>query len=243
MSPPADTIDPMSTFEQEGRLTAIYPSRLVREAAASRQGSSLEAQTSTGSYLNYDTTAASTTALGTRNTQSNAQSSKSRLDPNEFFVRSRPHEFFMEGKVFIKLHTEDAGNNGDRSSFGFSTVAYEELAYSQLRRFVVVKAVPKEYFCLCVGKGATKKSIDKNAHAIIYTGSDPPERLSEEKGMNKSALRVIPVRADEKLDPRSRVNLGKTYPVEWNTKVKEIGRLEKSSLVKMITYWKSLMSA
>ncbi|KAI4261936.1 MAG: hypothetical protein L6R42_002879 [Xanthoria sp. 1 TBL-2021] len=166
----------------------------------------------------------------------------------EFYVRPRPHEFFVEGKVFIKLHTEDAGNSGDHSSFGFSTVAYEELAYSQLRRFVVVKASPKEYYCLCVpiltysGKGATKKSIDKNAHAIIYTGSSAPEKLPDEQGMNKNPLRVIPVRADEKLDPVSRVNLRKTYPVEWNTKVKEIGRLDKSSHVKMISYWKTLMN-
>lgn len=59
-------------------------------------------------------------------------------------------EVLKAAQVFIKLHTEDAGNSGDHSSFGFSTVAYEELAYSQLRRFVVVKASPKEYYCLCV---------------------------------------------------------------------------------------------
>ncbi|KAL8998667.1 MAG: hypothetical protein Q9169_002328 [Polycauliona sp. 2 TL-2023] len=168
----------------------------------------------------------------------------------EFYVRTpRPHEFFVEGKVFIKLHTEDAGSTGDRSSFGFSTVAYEELAYSQLRRFVVVKARPKEHYCLCVpittysGQGATKKSIDKNAHAIIHTDSSAPERLPGEQGMNKSPLRVVPVRPDAKLDSLSRVNLGKTYPVEWNTKVKEIGRVDKTSLVKLIAYWKSLLNA
>ncbi|KAL8913058.1 MAG: hypothetical protein Q9171_002038 [Xanthocarpia ochracea] len=211
--------------------------------SAEKHGSSLEVQTSTGSYMNYDATAASTTVSGNRTSQLSMQNHK-----GEFYVRIPPHEFFVEGKVFIKLHTEDAGSNGDHSSFGFSTVAYEELAYSQLRRFVVVKARPKEHYCLCVpittysGKGATKKSIDKNAHAIIYTGSSPPERLPGEQGMNKNPLRVIPVRADEKLDTRSRINLGKTYPVEWNTKVKEIGRLEKSSLVKMIAYWKSLIN-
>ncbi|KAL8882022.1 MAG: hypothetical protein Q9198_000897 [Flavoplaca austrocitrina] len=166
---------------------------------------------------------------------------------------SAPHRRFrqkvLELPVFIKLHTEDAGSTGDRNSFGFSTVVYEELAYSQLRRFVVVKVRPKENYCLCVpittysGQGAAKKSIDKNAHAIIYTGSSPPEILQGEQGMNKSPLRVVPVRPDAKLDPRSRVNLGKTYPVEWNTKVKEIGRLDKSSLVKLISYWKALMNA
>ncbi|KAL8668721.1 MAG: hypothetical protein Q9168_006659 [Polycauliona sp. 1 TL-2023] len=171
------------------------------------------------------------------------------MSQDEFYVRTRPHEFFVEGKVFIKLHTEDAGSTGDRSSFGFSTVAYEELAYSQLRRFVVVKPKAKEFYCLCVpittysGQGATKKSIDKNAHTIIYTDSSAPEKLPGEQGMNKNPLRVVPFRPDAKLDPRSRVNLGKIYPVEWNTKVKEIGRLEKPSLVKLIAYWKNLMNA
>ncbi|KAL8805310.1 MAG: hypothetical protein Q9200_005483 [Gallowayella weberi] len=82
------------------------------------------------------------------------------------------------------------------------------------------------------GKGATKKSIDQSAHAIIYTGKAPPDKLPEEQKMNKNPLRVIPVRPDEKLDSRSRINLGKTYTVEWNTKVKEIGHLERNSLDK-----------
>ncbi|KAL8920318.1 MAG: hypothetical protein Q9172_004550 [Xanthocarpia lactea] len=237
-SAPGNALDHVPTFGREGRPSDAYASG----PTGSRYGSSLEAQTSTGSYMNYDATAASTTVSGNRTSHLSVQNPKGRLDPAEFYVRIPPHEFFVEGKVFIKLHTEDAGSNGDHSSFGFSTVAYEELAYSQLRRFVVVKARPKEHYCLCVGKGATKKSIDKNAHAIIYTGSSPPERLPGEQGMNKNPLRVIPVRADEKLDTRSRINLGKTYPVEWNTKVKEIGRLEKSSLVKMIAYWKSLIN-
>lgn len=65
-------------------------------------------------------------------------------------------------------------------------------------------------------------------------------KLPGEQGMNKNPLRVIPVRADEKLDPLSRVNLGKTYTVEWNTKVKEIGRIEKTSLINMLAYWRKL---
>ncbi|KAL8651592.1 MAG: hypothetical protein Q9226_004636 [Calogaya cf. arnoldii] len=58
----------------------------------------------------------------------------------------------MVGRVFIKSRTEYVGGTGvgDHSRLGFSTVAYEEFAYSQLQRFVVVKATPKEYYCLCV---------------------------------------------------------------------------------------------
>lgn len=49
------------------------------------------------------------------------------------------------------LHTEAAGAHvNDHSSFGFSTVAFEELAYSQLRRFVVVRVKAQENYCLCV---------------------------------------------------------------------------------------------
>ncbi|KAL8645618.1 MAG: hypothetical protein Q9226_007219 [Calogaya cf. arnoldii] len=251
-SAPAIALDPIPTFGHEGRPS---DSRLCSGMAVSRHGSSLDAQTSTRSYLNHDTTAASAKASGNKSSRLSGESSKGRLDPSEETSQcSMPERIRNDGKdtqveqVFIKLHTEDAGSNRDNSSVGFSTVLYEELAYSQLRRFVVVKARPKEYYCLCVpiltyrGKGATKKSVDKSAHAIIYTGSSAPERLPEEQGMNKNPLRVIPVRADEKLDPLSRVNLGKTYPVEWNTKVKEIGRIEKPSLVKLLTYWKLLMN-
>ncbi|KAL8706120.1 MAG: hypothetical protein Q9201_000822 [Fulgogasparrea decipioides] len=151
-------------------------------------------------------------------------------------------------QVFIKLHIEDAGSTAqDYESFGFTTVAYEERAYSQLRRFVVVKANPKEYYCICLpittyrGKATTKKSVDKNAHTIIYTGSTPPQKLPGEKGMNKAPLRVLPVTADETLDPLSRINLAKPYTIEWNTKVKEIGRLDHASQVKLVSYWKTLL--
>ncbi|KAL8940319.1 MAG: hypothetical protein Q9216_002874 [Gyalolechia sp. 2 TL-2023] len=80
------------------------------------------------------------------------------------------------------------------------------------------------------GQGAGKKGVDQNAHTIIYTGNRPPNKQESEQGMRKSPLRVVPVRADEKLDSMSRVNLGKTYTIEWNTKVKEIGDVEHNSL-------------
>ncbi|KAL8753306.1 MAG: hypothetical protein Q9184_005460 [Pyrenodesmia sp. 2 TL-2023] len=190
------------------------------------------------------------------NMQLNVRSYKSKLDPRgaarrfgDFYVRVPPHKFFVEGRVFIKLHTEDAGNTAaDHSSFGFSIVSYGELAYSQLRRFVVIKAKPKENFCLCIpistysGKGAGKKGVDQKAHAIIYTGSEPPEKLKTEVGMNKSPIRVVPSRPDEKLDSVSRVNMGKMFTVEWNTKVKDIGQVDKASLVKLLAYWKQIIN-
>ncbi|KAL8720377.1 MAG: hypothetical protein Q9225_002765 [Loekoesia sp. 1 TL-2023] len=238
-SPPSNAINPKPTFSPEGRAGTLYDSG-YGSVAASMQGSSLEARTSSGSYLGHEDIRTAGTALSVPNY-------RGKLDPSDFYVRNKPHKFFVDGKVFIKLHTEDAGNAADSSSFGFSTVAYEELAYSQLRRFVVVKSRPKEFYSLCIpiltyrGQGAAKRGVDQDAHAIIYTGKRPPEKQANEQGMKKSPLQVIPIRADEKLDSMSRVNLGKTYTIEWNTKVKEIGNVEHSSLVKMINYWRKLM--
>ncbi|KAI4106945.1 MAG: hypothetical protein L6R37_001944 [Teloschistes peruensis] len=158
-------------------------------------------------------------------------------------VMSRPHEYFVEGTVFIKLHTEEAGSTSASDTFGFSTVAYDGRVYSQLRRFVVVKPRPREFYCLCVGKGTMKKGVDKNAHTIIYTGDRVPQKLSGEREMRKAPLRVIPDGPEEMLDPMSRINLGKPYPVEWNNRVKPIGRLDSASRVQLMAYWKSLVNA
>ncbi|KAL8708496.1 MAG: hypothetical protein Q9220_006654 [cf. Caloplaca sp. 1 TL-2023] len=215
-SPPSNAIDSVPTFEQERRPSIGYTSH-------------------------YSGTSLPGPGAGASSGTSNMQ-----LSVPEFRVRSK--DFFVEGKVFIKLHTEEAGATGDHSTFGFSTVAYKEWAYSQLRRFVVVKAKPREFYCLCVpittysGRGAAKNNIDKSAHAIIYTGSLPPGTNPEEHGMSKTAIKVLPVGSDVTLHPMSRVNLGKTYSIEMNNKVKEIGRVDPKSLNKLITSWKTLMN-
>ncbi|KAL9038342.1 MAG: hypothetical protein Q9180_003199, partial [Flavoplaca navasiana] len=133
-----------------------------------------------------------------------------RLDPNQFYVRSKPQEFFVEGRVFIKLHIEDAGAlptaNGAES--GFSSVAYEEMAYSQLRRPITTYS----------GRGLAKRGIDLGSHTIIHTTTHAPALLEGEPPTSKRPIRVVAKTPDVKIDPRSRLNYGKTYTVEWNTK-------------------------
>ncbi|KAL8889055.1 MAG: hypothetical protein Q9215_003595 [Flavoplaca cf. flavocitrina] len=148
-----------------------------------------------------------------------------RLDPDEFYVRSRPQDFFVEGRVFIKLHTEDASFSiASDAESDFSSVPYNNLAYSQLRRFVVIKAAPKENYCLCLpittysGTGLAKKGIDPSSHTVIHTTMHAPALLEGEPTTSKRPIRVVAVRPDVKLDRRSRLNYGKIYPVEWNIK-------------------------
>lgn len=82
-SAPANALDPMPAFGQEGRPNDMYASRLSSTMIGSQYGSSLEAQTSSGSYTDYDSTTASTTASGNRANQISVPSSKTRLDPSE----------------------------------------------------------------------------------------------------------------------------------------------------------------
>ncbi|KAI4214757.1 MAG: hypothetical protein LQ351_002833 [Letrouitia transgressa] len=150
------------------------------------------------------------------------------------------------GQVFYTLFTQPAGSGGDTNSADFTQVKYGELAHTQIRRLVVVKNVPKEYFSFCLpittyqGRGATKHGIDQRSHTIVFSGTYAPPKLPGEDKMNKVPLKVDLFSPSEKLDEKSRINLGKPYPIEWNVKVKEIGQLDKSSTQKMIAYWKDL---
>ena len=88
-------------------------------------------------------------------------------------------------------------------------------------------------------RGTEKKGVDQKSHTMVYTGEIPPQKLKGETKMVKEPIRVVAVRADEKLDELSRINLGKAYPVEHNVKVKEIGHVHERSLPKLISYFKS----
>lgn len=56
--------------------------------------------------------------------------------------------------------------------------------------------------------------------------------------MRKDPIRINPVSLAEKLDPRSRINIGKVYPINHNIKVKDIGQVDEKSLPKLLGYRK-----
>ena len=58
--------------------------------------------------------------------------------------------------------------------------------------------------------------------------------------MKKDPIRIVPFRKEEKLDPLSRINIGKIYPINHNIKVKEIGQVDEKSLNKLIAYRKAI---
>ncbi|KAF1848721.1 uncharacterized protein K460DRAFT_276589 [Cucurbitaria berberidis CBS 394.84] len=144
------------------------------------------------------------------------------------------------------LWTEPAGqaNPGrTRNSTHFSMVWCGEQAFSEIRRFVVVRN--KGTFSQCIpiqtykGRGATKPGLVMNDHGVIHTSKDPPGLISGEN-LTKYSIRVEST-AGETLDVESRVNYGKAYAVEHNVKVLDIGMVMEGHRYLISTYFDRAM--
>lgn len=75
------------------------------------------------------------------------------------------------------------------------------------------------------GQGAAKKGLRQEQHTIVYTSAEVPQRLPSETRLLKKPIKIDLVNPSEKLDPLSRLNLGKHYVVEHNVKVCEVGEI------------------
>ena len=78
-------------------------------------------------------------------------------------------------------------------------------------------------------------------HTIVYfTGTNPATCYipSEwEGGMQKEPIQVEPVDPSMTIRKESRIRFSKTYPIEMNVKVKDIGRVHPGQLSTLIQYW------
>jgi len=180
-------------------------------------------------------------------TDPNAETNQETLDPRYRRVAKHHHAtFFVLGRVFKMLWTEPAGqaNPGKtRNSTHFSTVLYGQTAFSEIRRFVVVRN--KGDFSQCIpiqtykGQGATKQGLIVDDHGVIHTTASVPALLPGEK-LTKYSVQVQPYK-DERLEPESRVNYGKAYAVEHNVKVLEVGMVLEGHRYLIQQYFDSAM--
>ena len=86
-------------------------------------------------------------------------------------------------------------------------------------------------------RGAVGKIINPGEHGIVYTGKRPPNKLPEEKKMNKDPIQVEPVDSSMELDPLSRIHYAKPYPVEHNVKVCEVAMVAARDVRKLWAYY------
>lgn len=90
------------------------------------------------------------------------------------------------------------------------------------------------------GRATTKPGVDQTVHTIVYSTDDPPEKMPGEEKMLKDPLRIVLCSPDDKLDPKSRINLGRVHPIDHNVKVKQIGDVHPRSLPKLLGYRKAI---
>lgn len=78
--------------------------------------------------------------------------------------------------------------------------------------------------------------MNKSEHAIVYTTKQPPRPLPgespapDEAPLRSALIRVKPDDRTDKLSPTSRINFGKVYTIEHNTKVRNFGVVHRDSL-------------
>ncbi|KAJ5093543.1 hypothetical protein N7456_009404 [Penicillium angulare] len=171
------------------------------------------------------------------------------LDPR-YKRQAEPRRFFRVGRVFSMLWHENAGFHGTimsqkapGSGREYTKGKFQEPIYSSIRRMVVIKEQKGCCWCIPIttysGQGVAKAGVDRSKHAIIYMRGTQPVTRTNEPRMTKEPLEVEPAKADQKLDPMSRLNFGKVYTVEHNVKVLPVGRITEGSLAKFSTYTKA----
>lgn len=55
--------------------------------------------------------------------------------------------------------------------------------------------------------------------------------------MTKDPIEIFPSSPNEVMEGASRIRFGRTYPVEWNVKVKDIGQVMPSHKTRLTQYW------
>ncbi|KAL2064648.1 hypothetical protein VTL71DRAFT_3786 [Oculimacula yallundae] len=172
------------------------------------------------------------------------------LDPRYKVIEPKKLDrFWQVGRVFMMLWTEPAQPYQEmgksRNGSHFSVTYLNGQAYSEIRRFVVIR---KNYGnCICSpihtynGHATLKPNLpDAREHTIIYTGPSPPDPHAEMdkagkmryEELTKEPIRVIPESnsPDQNLSITSRLNYSKIYTVENYVRVLNIGKVHPNSM-------------
>lgn len=87
-------------------------------------------------------------------------------------------------------------------------------------------------------RGVLKPGCNASEHAIVYLKGSQPQYIpgEYEKGMKKSPIAIEPTDPSEQMLPTSRLRLGKTYSIECNVKVRDIGKVAFEHRTMLLRY-------
>lgn len=141
-----------------------------------------------------------------------------------------PRGFFKKGRTFMVYWPELAGSPES-----------ERTVYWKFRRFVVIR--PRSTYCLCLPmntyqrKGTTKAGLAIDDCAPVLPVDGDLKLHLEEQDLRKEPLYIKVEDPSMSIDPTSRLNFGKVFTVEYNVKVRKIGRVIPDSIRKMEEYF------
>ncbi|KAK1917731.1 hypothetical protein P3342_000445 [Pyrenophora teres f. teres] len=166
------------------------------------------------------------------------------VDPS-YYVRSR--NFFVEGRVFAVIMNETAGDTSRpldyNTSRSLNRVRFNNnWVYTNTRRFIVVRK--KREFCYACpiftysGRATTKGGVVPGEHSIVYSRGTDPLLLPHEHGITKPPIVVDMTAGESYLDVASRIYFGIHHPIQYNVKVKDVGRVPEEAIPLLIGNWR-----
>jgi hypothetical protein len=152
----------------------------------------------------------------------------------DYTVINNPRAFFKKGKVFMVPWPELSGDLV-KGQAGPPVMV-------KVRRFVVVR--PKATFCLCLpihtysGQATSKAGVAAQDHAPVVSEGGEVIYHENEAKLTKSPMYIkVEKSSTGPVSPMSRLNFAKVYTVEYNVKVRPIGRLIPDSVWRMEEYF------
>ncbi|KAH7409818.1 hypothetical protein DE146DRAFT_327486 [Phaeosphaeria sp. MPI-PUGE-AT-0046c] len=177
---------------------------------------------------------------------------------SRFRVRTNAEEyqFFQKGRVLAMLWSEPAGETAIRAgttdnsrytahpNSGIVEGRFGQKIYCQIRRFVVIRVNRQQHFveaCAITtygNRGVLKPGCNPGEHTIVFSKGYQPQYMAgeRERGMTKYPIAVEPGESGEVMSAASRLRFGKTYTIECNVKVRDMGMVVPEHKVMLLRY-------
>ncbi|KAH7066346.1 hypothetical protein BKA63DRAFT_585380 [Paraphoma chrysanthemicola] len=164
-------------------------------------------------------------------------------------TRSEAKRFFRPGRVFALLVAESwSGPKCIQSENSQLTlVRYGEHVYATMRNFVAVQAnhdINVVYACAMTTygrRGVIYPGCVASEHAPVYVSSTRPSLLKGEReiGMTIEPFAIDLTDEEWTLDSTCRIRLSRTYSIEMNVKVRDIGMIVEQDRERLLNCYRN----
>ena len=89
------------------------------------------------------------------------------------------------------------------------------------------------------GKGTLKLGCNPDEHAVVYMQPEVPTLLQNETPLTKEPIEIVPSSPSIRPFARaSRIRFGKSQPIQYNARVKDIGDVRDDHIPRLVAYYR-----